>query len=144
MVSRAMADQSLPVYGEGLNVRDWLHVYDHNTAIDLIVRKGRVGEVYNIGGHNEKANIEVVKTILKQLGKPESLIHYVKDRPGHDLRYAMDPTKLVNELGWKPEYNFDTGMAQTITWYVENRDWWEHILSGDYKEYYAKMYKDRQ
>ncbi len=144
MIARATADESLPVYGEGLNVRDWLHVYDHNTAIDLIVRNGREGEVYNIGGHNEKANIDVVKTILRQLGKPESLIHFVKDRPGHDLRYAMDPTKLETELGWKPVYNFDTGMKQTIDWYLENREWWEHIISGDYKNYYARMYKDRQ
>ncbi len=144
MIARASADESLPVYGEGLNVRDWLHVYDHNTAIDLIVRSGREGEVYNIGGHNEKANIEVVRTILHQLGKPESLIHFVKDRPGHDLRYAMDPAKLETELGWKPVYNFDTGMKQTIEWYLENREWWEHIISGDYQNYYARMYKDRQ
>ncbi len=144
MISRALADESLPVYGEGLNVRDWLYVTDHCNAIDLIVRKGRVGEVYNIGGHNERTNLEVVKTILKQLGKPESLIHFVKDRPGHDLRYAMDPTKIETELGWKPEYDFDTGIRKTIEWYLENKDWWQHILNGEYREYYDRMYKERQ
>lgn len=144
MISRALADESLPVYGKGENVRDWLHVYDHCTAIDLVIRKGREGEVYNIGGHNERTNLEVVKTILKQLGKPESLIHFVTDRPGHDLRYAIDPTKIENELGWKPVYNFDTGIKQTIEWYLNNKTWWENIISGEYQDYYAKMYKDRQ
>ena len=143
MISRALADESLPVYGDGMNVRDWLHVYDHCTAIDLILRKGRVGEVYNIGGHNEKTNLEVVKTILAALNKPESLIHFVKDRPGHDLRYAMDPTKIETELGWKPKYTFETGIPQTIDWYLTHRDWWEHILQGDYQNYYKTMYKDR-
>ncbi|MCR5449862.1 MAG: dTDP-glucose 4,6-dehydratase [Solobacterium sp.] len=143
MISRALADESLPVYGDGANVRDWLYVTDHCTAIDLIVRNGRSGEVYNIGGHNEKTNLEVVKTILKALGKPESLIHFVKDRPGHDLRYAMDPTKIETELGWKPEYTFDTGIQKTIEWYLENREWWEHIIKGEYQNYYAEMYKDR-
>ena len=143
MISRARADESLPVYGDGMNVRDWLHVYDHCTAIDLILRKGRVGEVYNIGGHNEKTNLEVVKTILAALNKPESLIHFVKDRPGHDLRYAMDPTKIETELGWKPKYTFETGIPQTIDWYLTHRDWWEHILQGDYQNYYKTMYKDR-
>jgi dTDP-glucose 4,6-dehydratase len=143
MISRALADESLPVYGDGANVRDWLYVTDHCTAIDLIVRNGRSGEVYNIGGHNEKTNLEVVKTILKALGKPESLIHFVKDRPGHDLRYAMDPTKIETELGWKPEYTFDTGIQKTIEWYLENREWWEHIIKGEYQNYYAQMYKDR-
>ncbi len=143
MISRALADESLPVYGDGANVRDWLYVTDHCTAIDLIVRNGRSGEVYNIGGHNEKTNLEVVKTILKALGKPESLIHFVKDRPGHDLRYAMDPTKIESELGWKPEYTFDTGIQKTIEWYLENREWWEHIIKGEYQNYYAEMYKDR-
>ena len=143
MISRALADESLPVYGDGMNVRDWLHVYDHCTAIDLILRKGRVGEVYNIGGHNEKTNLEVVKTILSSLNKPESLIHFVKDRPGHDLRYAMDPTKIETELGWKPKYTFETGIPQTIDWYLTHRDWWEHILQGDYQNYYKTMYKDR-
>lgn len=144
MISRALADESLPVYGDGANVRDWLHVHDHCTAIDLILRKGRVGEVYNIGGHNERTNLEVVKTILKALNKPESLIHFVKDRPGHDLRYAIDPTKIESELGWKPVYTFDTGIPQTIDWYLTHRDWWEHILKGEYQQYYQQMYKDRQ
>ena len=143
IISRALADESLPVYGDGANVRDWLYVTDHCTAIDLIVRNGRSGEVYNIGGHNEKTNLEVVKTILKALSKPESLIHFVKDRPGHDLRYAMDPTKIETELGWKPEYTFDTGIQKTIEWYLENREWWEHIIKGEYQNYYAEMYKDR-
>ncbi|MDX9692453.1 MAG: dTDP-glucose 4,6-dehydratase, partial [Acholeplasmataceae bacterium] len=120
MIKNALADQSLPVYGKGENVRDWLHVHDHCTAIDLIIHKGRNGEVYNIGGHNERTNLEVVKTILRELNKPESLIRYVTDRKGHDLRYAIDPTKIENELGWKPKYNFDTGITQTIKWYLEN------------------------
>ncbi len=144
MISRALADESLPVYGEGLNVRDWLYVTDHCAAIDLIVRNGKSGEVYNIGGHNEKTNIEIVKTILKALDKPESLIHFVKDRPGHDLRYAIDPAKIEGELGWKPEYVFETGIQQTIRWYLDNREWWEHIINGEYRNYYAEMYKDRQ
>ena len=144
MIARALDNESLPVYGDGANVRDWLHVSDHCTAIDLIVRKGKVGEVYNIGGHNERTNLEVVKTILNQLGKSEDLIHYVKDRPGHDLRYAIDPTKIETELGWKPQYVFETGIKQTIDWYLEHKDWWQHIISGDYKNYYAEMYKERQ
>lgn len=143
MITRALADQSLPVYGNGANVRDWLHVSDHCTAIDLILRHGRVGEVYNIGGHNERTNLEVVRTILKALNKPESLIHFVKDRPGHDLRYAIDPTKIETELGWKPQYTFDTGILQTIDWYLTHRDWWERILQGEYQDYYRQMYKDR-
>ena len=144
MISRALADESLPVYGNGANVRDWLYVTDHCNAIDMIIRRGRIGEVYNIGGHNEKTNLEVVKTILKALDKPESLIHFVKDRPGHDLRYAMDPTKIETELGWKPEYTFDTGIQKTIEWYLNNREWWENIISGDYQNYYERMYRDRQ
>lgn len=143
MISRALADEPLPVYGKGENVRDWLYVEDHCAAIDLIVRKGRVGEVYNIGGHNERTNLEVVKTILKALDKPESLIHFVTDRPGHDRRYAIDPTKIENELGWKPKHNFDTGIQETIRWYLENQDWWKHILSGEYSSYFEKMYGDR-
>ena len=144
MISRALANESLPVYGKGENVRDWLHVHDHCTAIDLIIRQGKEGEVYNIGGHNERTNLGVVKTILKQLNKSEDLIHFVTDRPGHDLRYAIDPTKIETELGWKPVYNFDTGIKQTIDWYLNNKSWWENIISGEYQEYYAKMYKDRQ
>lgn len=143
MISRALADQELPVYGTGENVRDWLHVEDHCAAIDLILRNGRIGEVYNIGGHNERTNLEVVKTILKALNRPESLIRYVKDRPGHDMRYAIDPTKLETELGWKPKYNFDTGIRQTIGWYLNNKEWWQNIVSGEYKKYFEKMYGDR-
>ncbi len=140
IISRALADEKLPVYGKGENVRDWLHVSDHCDAIDLIIHKGRVGEVYNVGGHNEKTNLEVVKTILKALGKPESLIEFVTDRPGHDLRYAIDPTKLETELGWKPKYTFETGIRQTIQWYLDNREWWENIISGEYAGYFDKMY----
>lgn len=143
MISRALADGELPVYGNGANVRDWLHVYDHCQAIDLIIRKGADGSVYNIGGHNERTNLEVVKTILRALDKPESLIKYVTDRPGHDMRYAIDPARLESELGWKPVYNFDTGIGQTIQWYLDNREWWEHIISGEYSQYFDKMYKER-
>lgn len=143
IISRALADQELPVYGKGENVRDWLHVCDHCEAIDLIIHNGRVGEVYNVGGHNERTNLEVVKTILKALKKPESLIRFVTDRPGHDMRYAIDPTKLETELGWKPKYNFDTGIEQTIEWYLANREWWEHIISGEYANYFNKMYGER-
>jgi dTDP-glucose 4,6-dehydratase len=142
MISRAVANEKLPVYGKGENVRDWLHVYDHCTAIDLILRNGRVGEVYNIGGHNERTNLEVVKTILAELNKPESLINYVTDRAGHDLRYAIDPTKIEQELGWKPVYNFDTGIKQTVQWYLNNKPWWQNILSGEYKNYFKAQYKD--
>ena len=143
MISRALDDKKLPVYGEGLNVRDWLHVYDHCVAIDLIVRNGRVGEVYNVGGHNERTNMEVVKTILNALNKPESLIEHVEDRKGHDRRYAIDPTKLETELGWKPTYTFDSGIPQTIDWYLQNKDWWQNILSGEYQNYFEKMYGDK-
>ena len=143
MISRALADESLPVYGKGENVRDWLYVEDHCAAIDLVMRKGREGEVYNIGGHNERRNIDVVKTILKELGKPESLITYVTDRPGHDMRYAIDPTKIHNELGWLPATDFDSGIKKTIRWYLDNRDWWQEILAGDYKDYYERMYGGR-
>jgi len=143
MIANALADKSLPVYGEGLNIRDWLYVKDHCSAIDLIIHNGRVGEVYNIGGHNEKANIDVVKTILKELGKPESLITYVTDRKGHDMRYAIDPTKIHSELGWLPETKFDDGIKMTIKWYLDNKPWWENIISGEYKDYYKKMYDNR-
>ncbi len=139
MISRALADEDLPVYGKGDNVRDWLHVYDHCVAIDLIIRN-RVGEVYNVGGHNERTNLEVVQTILKALDKPETLIKFVEDRKGHDRRYAIDPTKLETELGWKPKYNFDTGIQQTIQWYLDNKEWWQNILSGEYQNYFEKMY----
>ena len=144
MIKKALADEPLPVYGNGANVRDWLHVYDHCTAIDLIVRKGRDGEVYNVGGHNEKSNLEVVKTILHTLNKPESLISYVKDRPGHDLRYAMDPTKLMTELGWKPKYTFETGIKETIKWNLDNQDWINHIISGEYLSFMEKNYGRNQ
>ena len=140
IISRALADEKLPVYGKGENVRDWLHVSDHCEAIDLILHKGRVGEVYNVGGHNERTNLEVVKTILKALDKPESLIEFVTDRPGHDLRYAIDPTKLETELGWKPKYTFETGIKQTIQWYLDNKEWWQNIISGEYANYFDKMY----
>lgn len=143
IISRALADEELPVYGKGENVRDWLHVLDHCEAIDLIIRKGRVGEVYNVGGHNERTNLDVVKTILHALGKPESLIRFVTDRPGHDMRYAIDPAKLERELGWKPKYTFDTGIKQTIQWYLANREWWEHIISGEYSNYFDAMYGER-
>ena len=143
VISRALADESLPIYGKGENVRDWLFVEDHCSAIDLIIHNGRVGEVYNIGGHNEKTNLEVVKEILKQLGKPESLITYVTDRPGHDMRYAIDPTKIVTELGWKPAHDFESGIKYTVQWYLNNRKWWENIINGEYKNYYDKMYSGR-
>ena len=143
MIANALADKPLPVYGEGLNVRDWLYVEDHCKAIDLIIHEGKVGEVYNIGGHNEKANIDIVKTILKILDKPESLITYVTDRKGHDLRYAIDPTKIHSELGWLPETKFEDGIVKTVKWYLENKAWWEKIISGEYTEYYAKMYENR-
>lgn len=140
MISRALNDEKLPVYGEGKNVRDWLYVEDHCRAIDMIVRGGRDGEVYNVGGHEEKANIDIVKLILKKLNKPESLIEFVKDRPGHDLRYAMNPAKLENELGWKPSVTFEEGIDKTIAWYLNNKPWWEHIISGEYQKYFDKMY----
>lgn len=143
MISRALADEELPVYGKGENVRDWLHVADHCQAIDLIIHNGRVGEVYNVGGHNERTNLEVVKTILKALDKPESLIKYVTDRPGHDMRYAIDPNKLETELGWKPQYTFDTGIQQTIQWYLDNKEWWENIINGSYQNYFENMYGER-
>ncbi len=143
MIIRALNNQSLPVYGNGQNVRDWLYVEDHCSAIDLIIHKGKEGEVYNIGGHNEKSNLEVVKTILKELKKSEELITFVKDRPGHDLRYAIDPTKIKNELGWEPRTRFEEGIKKTIKWYLENKDWWQEIVSGEYKNYYEKMYGNR-
>ena len=143
MISNALEDKKLPVYGDGKNIRDWLHVYDHCTAIDLVLHKGEPGEVYNIGGHNEKENIEIVKLILSTLNKPESLIEYVTDRLGHDRRYAIDSDKIRKELGWKPKYTFETGIIETINWYIENQDWIENVKSGEYQEYYEKMYKDR-
>ena len=143
MIANALADKPLPVYGEGINVRDWLYVEDHCKAIDLIIHRGKAGEVYNIGGHNEMRNIDIVKIICKELGKPESLITYVTDRKGHDMRYAIDPAKIHKELGWLPETKFEDGIKKTIQWYLENREWWQEIISGEYKGYYERMYKNR-
>ena len=143
MIINALADKPLPVYGEGLNVRDWLYVEDHCRAIDLIIHEGTVGEVYNVGGHNEMKNIDIVKLICEKLGKPESLITHVADRKGHDMRYAIDPAKIGRELGWKPETKFADGIEKTIRWYLTHRDWWEEIISGDYQKYYEDMYGRR-
>lgn len=143
MIANALNDKPLPVYSKGENVRDWLYVTDHCVAIDQIVRKGTVGEVYNVGGHNEKTNLEVVKIILKELGKSEDLITFVTDRPGHDRRYAIDPAKISNELGWEPTILFDEGIKKTIRWYLDNKTWWENIISGEYQNYYEKMYGNR-
>ena len=143
MIINALHDKPLPVYGDGLNVRDWLYVEDHCRAIDLILQKGKVGEIYNVGGHNEMRNIGIVKLICQELGKPESLISYVKDRKGHDRRYAIDPTKIHNELGWLPETKFADGIKKTIKWYLENQDWWENIVNGEYQGYYERMYGGR-
>lgn len=144
VISRALNNETIPVYGTGKNVRDWLYVEDHCHAIDLIIHDGTVGEVYNIGGHNERTNLEVVKTILKELNKPESLITFVKDRAGHDLRYAIDPTKINKELGWYPVTSFDEGIKKTIRWYLDNKKWWDNIINGEYKNYYEKMYANRE
>ena len=143
IIANALNDKPLPVYGEGLNVRDWLYVDDHCKAIDLIIHNGKVGEVYNIGGHNEMRNIDIVKIICKELDKSESLITYVTDRKGHDMRYAIDPTKIHNELGWLPETMFSDGIKKTIKWYLDNKQWWETIISGEYQNYYEKMYGNR-
>lgn len=143
MIANALADKPLPVYGEGLNVRDWLYVEDHCRAIDLILKKGNIGNVYNIGGHNEMRNIDIVKIILKALDKPESLITYVTDRKGHDMRYAIDPTFIHQELGWLPETKFADGIQKTIRWYLDNRSWWENIVNGEYQTYYERMYANR-
>lgn len=143
MIANALNDKPLPVYGKGENVRDWLYVEDHCRAIDMIIHNGKVGEIYNIGGHNERTNLQVVKTVLAQLGKSEELITYVTDRPGHDRRYAIDPTKIHNELGWEPLTLFDEGIKKTIQWYLDNREWWENIISGEYQQYYEKMYGNR-
>lgn len=143
MIANALNDKKLPVYGKGENVRDWLYVEEHCSAIDLIIRKGKIGEVYNIGGHNERTNLEVVKTIIKELDKSEDLIEFVTDRPGHDRRYAIDPTKIHNELGWLPATKFDDGIKKTIDWYLTHKSWWEKIISGEYKDYYFRMYNNR-
>lgn len=143
MIINALHDKPLPVYGDGLNVRDWLYVEDHCRAIDLILQKGKVGEIYNVGGHNEMRNIDIVKLICKELGKPERLITHVTDRKGHDRRYAIDPTKIYNELEWLPETKFADGIKKTIKWYLENQLWWENIVNGEYQGYYERMYGGR-
>lgn len=144
MIHNALHDKSLPIYGDGLQIRDWLYVEDHCSGIDTVLRNAEAGEVYNIGGNNEKANIEIVKLILEALGKPESLITYVKDRPGHDRRYAIDNSKITRELGWKPAYVFDEGIKMTIKWYLDHQDWVNDIVSGEYQNYYAHMYDQAQ
>jgi dTDP-glucose 4,6-dehydratase len=144
MINNCLTDRSLPVYGDGLQIRDWLHVHDHCSAIGAVLCHGKLGEVYNIGGNNEKANIEIVRSILRELGKPESLISYVKDRPGHDRRYAIDNAKITGELGWSPAYTFEKGIAETIEWYVRNAEWVANVTSGEYLGYYDKMYNYTQ
>ncbi len=143
MIINALSDKPLPVYGQGINVRDWLYVEDHCKAIDLIIRKGVPGEVYNIGGHNEMRNIDIVRMICREVGKPESLITFVTDRKGHDMRYAIDPAKIHASLGWLPETKFEDGLKKTVRWYLDNRSWWETIVSGEYRAYYEKMYHNR-
>ena len=144
IIKNILEGKRLPVYGNGTNVRDWLYVEDHCKAIDLVVRQGKNGEIYNVGGHNEMKNIDIVKLICKELGKPESLITHVADRKGHDMRYAIDPTKIHNELGWLPETKFADGIKKTIKWYLDNKEWWETIISGEYQNYYEKMYGNRE
>ncbi|PEU72421.1 dTDP-glucose 4,6-dehydratase [Priestia megaterium] len=143
MVTNALEGKELPIYGDGKNVRDWLHVKDHCAAIDLVIHKGEPGEIYNVGGHNERTNNEIVHLIVEKLKAPKGLIKFVEDRLGHDRRYAIDPTKLTMELGWKPQYTFDTGIVETIQWYLDNEDWWKNIKSGDYMNYYNKQYGDK-
>ena len=142
-ITNAFSDQELPLYGDGMNIRDWIYVTDHCKAIDLVLHQGKPGQVYNIGGNEEKDNTEITKTILKALEKPESLIKYVKDRPGHDRRYAIDDSKIKNELGWSQEYDFETGMNQTVKWYIDNKDWWERIKTGEYLKFYSRWYEGR-
>ncbi|MBZ0180946.1 MAG: dTDP-glucose 4,6-dehydratase [Melioribacteraceae bacterium] len=143
MTLNVLSGKKLPVYGDGLNVRDWIYVIDHNEAVELVFENGREGEVYNIGASQEMTNIEIVKLILNALGKTEDLIEYVKDRPGHDRRYAIDSSKIQNELGWKPKFKFEEAIQKTITWYLENKNWWERILSGEYQKYYNNLYGNR-
>ncbi len=142
MINNCLNDKDLPVYGDGMQIRDWLHVYDHCSAIDTVLHKGEIGEIYNVGGNNEKANIEIVKLIIETLGKSDNLIKYVKDRPGHDRRYAIDNTKITTQLGWAPSYTFEQGIKETIQWYLDNQKWIKNIQSGDYEKYYSKMYKN--
>jgi len=143
MITRAISDGSLPVYGKGENVRDWLYVRDHCVAIDRIIHDGRIGEVYNVGGHNERTNLEVVRAILRELDKPESLINFVTDRPGHDLRYAIDPSKITKELGWAPTTSFDRGIRETTKWYLENQRWWQRVMGGEYRQFSSRLYGER-
>ena len=143
MIINALKGKSLPVYGQGINVRDWLYVEDHCRAVDLILHNGRIGEVYNVGGHNEMRNIDIVRIILRQLGKSEDLITFVEDRKGHDLRYAIDPHKISSELGWLPETTFEEGISKTIKWYLDNESWWQEIIDGEYQDYYERMYSGR-
>lgn len=143
MIINALNNKKLPVYGDGLNVRDWIYVIDHNKAVELVLENGRVGEVYNVGASREMKNIEIVKLILKKLGKGEDLIEFVKDRPGHDRRYAIDSSKIQSELGWKPEYDFEKALSDTIDWYLQNKNWWERIISGEYQSYYNEQYTHR-
>lgn len=144
MINNCLAGKSLPVYGDGMQIRDWLYVEDHCSAIAAVLEKGEIGEVYNIGGNNEKANIEIVRLIIGSTGKSEDLIVHVKDRPGHDRRYAIDNTKITTQLGWSPKHTFETGMAETIEWYLSHGEWMEKIVSGDYMSYYEKMYKNNE
>lgn len=143
MITNALEGKELPIYGDGQNIRDWLHVKDHCSAIDLVIHRGRPGEVYNIGGHNERTNNEIVHLIVEKLGVSKNLIKYVADRPGHDRRYAIDPTKIMTELGWKPQYTFEKGIVETIQWYIDNQEWWKNIKSGEYMNYYQKQYGDK-
>ncbi|HAP35662.1 MAG TPA: dTDP-glucose 4,6-dehydratase [Bacteroidetes bacterium] len=143
LIANALNDKSIPVYGDGTNVRDWLYVEDHCSALDVVLHNGKIGDVYNIGGNNEWKNIDIVKLVLKEIGKPESLITYVKDRPGHDKRYAIDASKIKNELGWEPAYQFENGIKKTVQWYLQNKQWWERIISGEYKKYYESQYSNR-
>jgi dTDP-glucose 4,6-dehydratase len=144
MITNALEGKELPIYGDGQNIRDWLHVKDHCAAIDLVIHKGKPGEVYNIGGHNERTNNEIVHLIVEKLGVSKSLIKYVSDRPGHDRRYAINSTKIMTELGWKPQYTFEKGIEETIQWYINNQDWWKRIKSGEYMAYYQKQYGERE
>ena len=140
MIHNAQGDKPLPVYGDGMQIRDWLYVDDHCSAICAVLERGQAGEIYNIGGNNEKANIEIVRLILKELSKSEGLINYVQDRPGHDRRYAIDNAKITSSLGWQPAYTFEQGIVKTISWYIEHSEWMEHVTSGTYADYYKKMY----
>ena len=141
-ITNLIDEKKVPVYGEGKNIRDWIHVNDHNRGVDMIIKKGRIGETYCLGGNNEFTNLELTKKILKLMNKSEDFIEFITDRPGHDLRYAIDFSKARNELGWEPEINMEEGLAQTIEWYKNNESWWRNIKSGDYKEYYKKQYKN--